>query len=134
MEEQVRRLYEPFARGDLDGLLEQVTDDVEWLSPPGGIPGLEAAYHGKDGIRRWFGDLREGWDQMMAQADAVEEVGPGIALVTVTMHGRAGGAETAMPVWHVIRFVDDRAALLAVFFDRQSAMAAAQDLKTERPG
>ena len=134
MEEDVRRLYEPFGRGDLEALLDRVTEDVEWLSPPGGVPGLEPAYHGKDGVRRWFADLREGWDLMEVRAERVEEVEPGLALVTARLHGRAGGAETEMALWHVIRFERGSAAFLQPFFERSAALAAAQDLKTERPG
>jgi len=56
-----RRCFARFAAGDLDGFLELMDSDVEW------VPAIEVmapdelifgTYRGHDGIRQWFADVQ----------------------------------------------------------------------------
>jgi uncharacterized protein len=50
----VRQTYEAVGRGDIAGLLELVTDDVEWsLQGPSAIP-FAGTRHGRDGVAKFF--------------------------------------------------------------------------------
>jgi ketosteroid isomerase-like protein len=56
----VRRLYEAFGRGDLDGVLELVADDVLWEVPgPTDILPWAGAWRGRDGVAEFFKRLSD---------------------------------------------------------------------------
>ena len=53
--ETIKAMYEAFGRGDVDAILELVTDDVDWSTDAA----IESApwygpRHGKDGVRGFF--------------------------------------------------------------------------------
>jgi len=53
--ETAKQLYEAFGRGDVEAILERVTDDVDWSTDAA----IESApwygpRHGKDGVRSFF--------------------------------------------------------------------------------
>jgi ketosteroid isomerase-like protein len=54
----VKEIYEALGRGDVDAILERVTDDVDWAA---NAAGSAAAWYGrragKDGVVSFFGDL-----------------------------------------------------------------------------
>ena len=50
----VQRTYEAVGQGDIPGLLELVSDDVEWtLQGPASIP-FAGTRHGRDGVAEFF--------------------------------------------------------------------------------
>ena len=48
--------YAAFGRGDLQGLLELMAEDVEWITPGSGLP-LSGTYRGRDGVATFFQKL-----------------------------------------------------------------------------
>jgi ketosteroid isomerase-like protein len=52
-----RAIEETFARGDMEGLLSLVDEDVEWIT--GAWVTGTPSYHGRDGVRRWWRELEE---------------------------------------------------------------------------
>jgi uncharacterized protein len=53
----IQLIYEAFGRGDVNAILEQVTDDVEWAVEPNGPAPWNGVRHGKDGVASFLGDL-----------------------------------------------------------------------------
>jgi len=55
--------YAAFGRGDLPGILELLTDDIEWVNPgpPDVIPGA-GTHRGKDAVAGFFGTLAQSTD------------------------------------------------------------------------
>jgi len=54
---RMREVAEAVARGDVAAALEKFPEDVVWYSP--GADPAERVYHGRDGLDRFFGRLRE---------------------------------------------------------------------------
>lgn len=76
----IRGMYEAFGRGDLDGILKNVTDDFEW-NAPGGTP-LSGIRHGRDQFRDFLQEMprRLHFDQfdlddIVAEGDKVVAIG-----------------------------------------------------------
>jgi len=78
----VRRVYEAFGRGDLDGLIALLDPQVSWRTP--GPPDLPTAglRHGTDAVRDFFGVLLNTFEitdfvpsDFLAQGDKVVVLG-----------------------------------------------------------
>jgi uncharacterized protein len=78
----VKGSYEAFGRGDLDGLIAALADDIQWTSPgPSDLPtaGLRV---GHDQVRQFFGTIMELYEflgfepqRFIAQGDTVVVTG-----------------------------------------------------------
>jgi uncharacterized protein len=84
----IKRGYEAFAAGDLDGVMALFDDDCEWVQP--GQSAVSGTFHGRTEIMEHFGRLAEKGltvklDRMIAEGDMV------VALTEVT----AGGETSA---------------------------------------
>jgi uncharacterized protein len=53
----VRRMFEAFGNGDLDGLLETVHPDSRWTYVSANPRPAKGVYVGKDGVGRFFGNI-----------------------------------------------------------------------------
>jgi uncharacterized protein len=83
-EENIRLVkdgYAAFGRGDVQGLLGLLSEDVEWEIPGQGLP-LAGTYIGRDGVARFFQKLGEDAEilafeprEFVAQDDQVVVIG-----------------------------------------------------------
>jgi uncharacterized protein len=116
--EAVRSSYEAFGRGDLDGALAMMDDEIEWHQaqglPHGGL------YRGLAAVRAAvFDPLDEEWWEDF-RADPEEVIGLGedvIVLGRYTARAKATGAPLDVPFAHVWRFRDGRAVRFHQFTD-----------------
>ena len=54
--------YAAFARGDMDGVLAQLDENIEWVTPQvAGMPG-SGTKHGHTGVLDFFKAVRECWE------------------------------------------------------------------------
>jgi uncharacterized protein len=72
--ELVKRGYEAFAAGDLDTVMSQFDDDIEWIQP--GASAVSGTFHGKAEVMDHFGRLAEkgltvSLDRLIAEGDTV---------------------------------------------------------------
>lgn len=120
----VKRALEAFARGDIETLLAEADDDVT-LKPL--ITVWRREYRGHAGIREWYGDVNELWEEFGLSADAFEELDPSTLLVNVTWSGRAKGASALLdgPGFAVIGFRGEKVTDIALYMDEASARRAA---------
>jgi len=113
----VQTLYEAFGRGDVQTIIENVTDDVDWGAE---ASSTDAPWYrprsGKDGVEEFF--------QNFGSSVEVREFTPTafgsndtdvFAIVRFRGVSRATGKETAMDLHHWFRFRDDK-----VFYYRGS--------------
>ena len=56
-----RRAIEAFNARDLEAYIAYVDPSVEFYSVFAAVGG--GAYHGHDGVRRWFRDLQDAWGE-----------------------------------------------------------------------
>jgi len=82
--EMIQGAYESFGRGDIPGILEVLTDDVEWHSPAVLPQGMDTV--GKDGVTGFFGKVAESWDDLQVEIDSIVASGDHVCVI-----GRAAG-------------------------------------------
>jgi ketosteroid isomerase-like protein len=97
----VKNAYAAFKRGDIQGVLNELADDVEWHLPGEGLIPQAGTYRGKDGVSRFFQNLDQTTqfaefepNSFVAQGDQVVAIGRYHATVKTT--GRAFEADWVM--------------------------------------
>jgi ketosteroid isomerase-like protein len=127
--ETVHRACDAFNRGDLDGMLAEISPEFEYVTA-GTIPDLSGTYRGTDRfeafVRRFwedFEDARLDIHEVVDRDDAV--------MVSMTMLGRGkqSSAETSWEVFQVWTMRDGKAIRGQGFTGRDEAVAA---LRTQR--
>lgn len=106
----VRRSYEAFARGDLDGVVADMDPEIEWHQaqglPHGGL------YRGLAEVRAAIFDplAAEWWEEFGAEPDELLDAGEEVVVIG-RYRGRAKGTakELDVPYVHVWSFRDGRA-------------------------
>jgi ketosteroid isomerase-like protein len=123
--EAVRRSYEAFARGDLEGALAMMDDDIEWHQaqglPHGGV------YRGLAAVRAAVFDPldEEWWEDFRADPDEVIGLGDDVVVLgRYTARAKATGAPLDVPFAHVWHFRDGRAVRFRQFTDTRGWVEA----------
>jgi ketosteroid isomerase-like protein len=119
----VRRAYEALNAGDVEGLVS--------LCDPGFELDMEervfnpATYRGHDGIRRFYGEVREVWEEfrwdpeeLIASEDHV------VALLHAHGRGRGSGLEIDRRIAMVWTVAGERAVCLRLYVDPDAARRA----------
>jgi ketosteroid isomerase-like protein len=130
--EILRRGYEVFARDGVDGLMPLLDDQIEWRNPPDSpgnppdspVPGV---WHGHQGVRDWFAQSYELFDEMRFMPDEFKKLPDGRILVLLHAGVRAKQSGVAMEVpWtHLITLRDGLIKRLQIYSDRLQALEAA---------
>ncbi len=55
--ETAKRAYEAFSKGDAEGAMENMADDIEWVNP--GNSAISGTFHGKEEVGEMWGKLAE---------------------------------------------------------------------------
>ena len=116
--EQVKSSYEAFGRGDLDGALAMMDEDIVWHQAQGLPHG--GTYHGLATVRvNVFDPLDESWWEDF-DATPEEIVGLGddvVVLGRYTARAKETGKPLDVPFCHVWRFRDGKAVRFHQFVD-----------------
>jgi ketosteroid isomerase-like protein len=85
----IRQVYDAYSRGDIETVLQNMADDVEW-NAPGGAP-FSGHRHGRDQMRAFFQEMRQAIevqqfdiDDLIADGDKVAVLGRQRATVRET--------------------------------------------------
>jgi ketosteroid isomerase-like protein len=127
--EIVRRRNEAADRRDAESTLDAYDPDVELDASRLGVAGLAGGgrvYHGHDGLRSFFREWHEAWEEIEYRygdlIDAGEHV---ISLLIYRGRGRVSGAEVEMPVAIVETFRDGKIVRVVWFLTKEDALEAA---------
>jgi ketosteroid isomerase-like protein len=119
--ELLRRWFDAFNARDVEAAVA--------LCDPSGVftstfaVGGAAVYHGHNGMRRYFGDLAEAWDEIRLEPEAYFALGEHTLAFSVSRgRGRHSGAEVTMPVASAARWRDGRMVYLKGYADREEAL------------
>jgi ketosteroid isomerase-like protein len=97
--EIVRSLYAAFARRDNEYPFTVYDEEIVWDGRRSPIPDAQQVYHGHEGVRRFWREWLQAWDQVEFElGDLVPGGGQVAAFVTKQrMHARATGLWLDMP-------------------------------------
>ena len=121
----VRRGYEMFNRGDIEGSLAVLHPEIEWhtyiVPGPGG-----GTYHGHDGVRELWAEARRIFGQFKNVPEELFEAGDRVvAFVRVEGVGKESGAPVQARIAHLYSFRDGKVSCVESFGDREEALRAA---------
>jgi ketosteroid isomerase-like protein len=122
--ETLRAGYEAFRRGDWDAVLRKAHPDLELrtadrVTNPG-------TYKGIPEVRRFFEDLFEPFDEVVAEPEEFFERGDQIVVFAlVRSRPRGSTAVVENRIGHVWTMRDGKAARLQIFPERDKALEAA---------
>jgi ketosteroid isomerase-like protein len=118
-----RRTVEAFNTRDIEAMIACFDRDIEYhpvLSAVGGV----TAYHGHDGLRNWFGQLDDAWEELQIEPEAYFDLGEQTLLFYVLRgRGRHSGAEVAMQGSHVCRWRDGLGVYSKQYSQREDALS-----------
>ena len=124
--QNMRRAFEAWNQGNWAGSLGYMREDVTWRTG-NLLPDVDAVYEGHEGVRRFWQDFTEPWDEILITLEEVLDEQESQLLVVVRFRARGrGGVEVDMPLFQVYRF-DDQALLkeFNAFGDEAEARRAA---------
>jgi ketosteroid isomerase-like protein len=98
--------YGALNRRDLDAFLALMADDVE-AGPR--VVAIEGGYYGREGIRRWWGQLIDFLPDIVIENVAVRDLGD-VTLAAVRMSGHGAGSRTPLDeaLWSAAEWRDGK--------------------------
>jgi ketosteroid isomerase-like protein len=125
----VRRRNAAADRRDAEAALSAYDPEVELDASRLGVAGLAGrgrVYHGHDGLRIFFREWHDAWDEMEYGYEELIDAGEHvISLLVYRGRGRVSGAEVEMPVAIVETFRDGKIVRVVWFLRREDAFEAA---------
>jgi uncharacterized protein len=122
--EVVRRGYEAFNRGNLDGMVADFAPTFEYVAS-GAVPGTRGVYRGPEGFKEfmgWFGEFSGARADIKELTDAGDRV---LAGITARGRGKRSGVESGWHLWHLWTLRDGKVVRGEGFTDRDEALEAA---------
>jgi ketosteroid isomerase-like protein len=115
-----RGILEAYNAGDIETFIASCDPSIEFHSTFSVVGGV---YHGRDGMREYFRDLEDAWDDIHVDAEAYFDVaGHSLACFALHAHGSHSGVEVAMPLTQVGTWSDGLCVYLKSYPDREDAL------------
>src|SRR5436309_8165337 len=122
--EVLRRSFDALERGDLAGVLDSLSENVELRQPPE-FPGAETA-HGHEGYLKARAELEEAARDIRYEAQELIDAGnQAIAVVRFKGHARYTDLPIDVLVYWVYTFRGGKVVQMDVYLDREKALDAA---------
>ena len=125
--ESIKAMYEEFGRGDVDAILERVTDDVDWSTDAA----IESApwygpKRGKAGVRSFFEGIgRTGpVTEFSVESITSNDDGDVMVFIRYAFTVSATGRDVAMNIHHYWRFRDGKVCFVRSSEDTAQVAAA----------
>jgi ketosteroid isomerase-like protein len=124
----LEQLRDAYNRRDPDAWVAVWNPDCEWhpflTARVEGDPG----YHGHNGMRAWFEDVDEMFEEMQVEHEQYREIGDRLLVLgRMTARGRASGAEVSTEVGWVVQPKGDRFQRGWAYTSHEEAERAAQE-------
>lgn len=119
--ELVRQGYQAWNKGDRSWVLEHMTPDIEWITPPEDPdPGV---YRGYEGVEQFWAQWRAAVGQLSFEPEELVAVGDHV-VVTARRSGRGehSGLEVSDRVIQVFTFEEDKCVRVHEYYDRDAAL------------
>ena len=121
--ERFRRGAEAIRSGDLDAVLGEVADDVEWIAARSAV---EGPYRGHAGLRRFMADTAESFEVFEPEWHELRDLGDRVlAIGTIHVGARGSGVDTKLPSAGIATYRAGRLTRWEDFRERRLALEAA---------
>ena len=125
--ELVKRSHEAYRRGQFDEVIDtylhpEIVWETRW-------PGLDHAFHGRDGVRDWLSQVMEPMEIQMELLDARALGDQVLASYRVYGAGKSSGIPTEMGVFDLLSFRDGLIVRRQTFYSEAEALEAAGSLE-----
>jgi ketosteroid isomerase-like protein len=124
--ELVMKVHTAVIQGDLEGLLAGVHPQGEYRpATQQAIEGEGGVFRGHEGIRRWFGELHDLYEDLDSEILEVRDLGDRIVVVFI-VRGRGTGSGVALeqPLAQVVTLQQEKVIEIREYFSRDEALAA----------
>ena len=119
-----RRSFEAIGRWDIDALLELYDPEVEFL-PLTGTRVESGGYVGHQGVRDYFEEVTEIWEELRPHAEDVRTVGDHVLVLgACAVRGRGSGAVFDSPMAWVLTMRDGKVIRHRGYADTEEAFEA----------
>jgi ketosteroid isomerase-like protein len=124
--EVVLELHAAVTRGDMDGVLSLAHPDVEYRSAiQQAMEGEGSMFRGLAGIRRWFAELQELYEDLESEVLEVHDFGERVVIVfVVRARGTGSGVTLSQPLAQVISLRQGQIVEVCDYFSREEALEA----------
>jgi ketosteroid isomerase-like protein len=120
-----RASFHAICSRDIDGLLELYDPEIEFL-PLTGTRVESGGYIGHAGVRDYFHEANEVWEEMQPHADDIRTVGDDVVILGgCAVRGRGSGARSDNPMAWVLTMRDGKVVRHRGFATREEALEAA---------
>jgi uncharacterized protein len=123
--EVVREVFEAFAVRDIEGVIALADPDVVFTAVTGGVLGRAEPYRGHEGLREYFRDVAEVWDELVLKPREFRQVGDSV-LVTGRVSARSPARVVSGSTGWVWRVRDGRVVYGHVYQSAADAVAAVE--------
>jgi ketosteroid isomerase-like protein len=122
--EIVRRAYAAWSQEDREPALAFFAEDVIWT--PAREDPDPRPHRGREGVRRFWAQWEELFDDIRIEPEEMLQVGDGIlSLLHITGTGKGSGIDIDQRVYQVVRLRDQLIVRVDEFYDRSEALEAA---------
>src|ERR1700754_4945334 len=111
--------YSSFKTGDIEGVLEVLTDDVEWITPgPPHLMPVAGKRRGRQEVAEFFSTLNEQEDvELFEPLEYLRQVAQVVVLIKYRGRVRTTGKTVDSDLVHLIPFADGRIKRFREYFD-----------------
>jgi ketosteroid isomerase-like protein len=121
----VRRAFEAYSRGDIDGAVSDFAPDCRYTAA-GLIPDRTGVFHGPEGYKEFMGWLRSEFADVHAEVDDLIDAGETVFVEsTLRGRGRQSGAQAKFTFWQVWTVQNGKFVQGQGFASRAEALEAA---------
>jgi ketosteroid isomerase-like protein len=122
--DQARAAYDAWSRRDLDAFVEVFSEDVE-LRPFLGRGLGSTTYVGHEGLRRWYEEANEEWEELVVEPYEFREAGDRLAVFLRAIgRGKGSHVQVEAEIAHVAEFRDGKFIRLDGYGNRDDALKA----------
>jgi hypothetical protein len=121
--ELARRAYDAFNQRDWYAIRGLMDAEIEVESR---LVGMEGAYHGHQGLRRWWTDFLGAFPDYTVEVDELRDLGD-VTLAHIRGWGHSAGSDTPIvdPFWQLSRWLDRRCVWWRNYSTKAEALEAA---------
>jgi ketosteroid isomerase-like protein len=122
----VREVFEAFAARDIERIIALADPAIVFTAVTGGVVGRAEPYRGHEGLREYFRDMAEVWDELVLKPREFRQVGDSV-LVTGRVSARSPARVVSGSTGWVWRVRDGRVVYGHVYQSAADAVAAVED-------